>query len=58
MMQRTVYNYRSCRDDRATTQRIRETAETRIRYGYQRIHMLLRRESWLVNHKNTPYLLL
>lgn len=53
MQSRTVYNYRSCRDDRALTQRIREIAETRIRYGAQRIHILLRREGWLVNHKKT-----
>jgi len=53
MQSRTVYNYRRCRDDRALTQRIREIAETRIRYGVQRIHILLRREGWLVNHKKT-----
>ena len=53
MQSRTVYNYRSCRDDRAITRRIRELAVTRIRYGCQRIHILLRREGWLVNHKKT-----
>lgn len=53
MQSRTVYNYRSCRNDRALTQRIREIAETRLRYGVQRIHILLRREGWLVNHKKT-----
>lgn len=31
--------------------RIREIAESRPRFGYQRIHVLLRREGWLVNHK-------
>jgi len=51
MQSRTVYNYRSHRDDRAITHRIREIAETRIRYGYERIHILLRREGWLVNRK-------
>lgn len=53
MQSRTVYLYRSCRDDRALTHRIREIAETRIRYGCPRIHILLRREGWLVNHKKT-----
>ncbi|POE23012.1 hypothetical protein BV923_07125 [Pectobacterium odoriferum] len=53
MQSRTVYHYRSCRDDRAITQRIREIAETRVRYGVQRIHTLLRREGWLINHKKT-----
>lgn len=51
MQSRTVYNYHSCRDDRALTQRIWEIAEILIRYGVQRIHILLRREGWLVNHK-------
>ncbi len=32
-------------------QRIREIAETRVRYGYRRIHVLLRREGWEVNAK-------
>jgi putative transposase len=31
--------------------RIKEIAETRVRYGYWRIHVLLRREGWLVNAK-------
>jgi Transposase IS116/IS110/IS902 family/HTH-like domain/Integrase core domain len=28
-----------------------EIAATRVRYGYRRIHVLLRREGWRVNHK-------
>ena len=31
--------------------RINEIAQTRVRYGYKRIHVLLRREGWSVNHK-------
>lgn len=31
--------------------RIREIARTRVRYGYKRIHTLLRREGMIVNHK-------
>ena len=31
--------------------RIREIAVTRVRYGYKRIHVLLVREGWKVNHK-------
>ena len=31
--------------------RIREIAETRVRYGYRRVHVLLRREGWPVNAK-------
>jgi hypothetical protein len=30
--------------------RIREIAEVRISHGYRRIHVLLRREGWRVNH--------
>lgn len=31
--------------------RIKEIAAARVRYGYPRIHVLLRREGWLVNRK-------
>jgi putative transposase len=31
--------------------RIREIAATRVRYGYKRIHILLEREGWEINHK-------
>ena len=31
--------------------RINEIAKVRVRYGYKRIRVLLRREDWLVNHK-------
>ena len=51
-MSRTSYYYRSIRiDDVALRKRIREITETRVRYGYQRIHVLLRREGWPINHK-------
>ena len=47
-------SYRYCskwRDDRALRMRIREIAGIRVRCGYKRIHILLRREGWRVNHK-------
>jgi putative transposase len=48
----SVYYYRSRRDpDTALRARIKEIAATRVRYGYQRIHIFLRREGWHVNHK-------
>jgi putative transposase len=51
---RTSHRYRSHRkDDRALRMRIVEIAETRVRYGYRRIQVLLRREGWRVNHKRT-----
>jgi putative transposase len=31
--------------------RIREIAAVRIRYGYPRTHVLLRRKGWAVNRK-------
>lgn len=52
MTQRSSYHYRPRGDDQAELrQRIREIAEIRVRYGYRRIHVLLRREGWQVNAK-------
>lgn len=49
---RSSYYYTSrAGDDRVLRQRIRDIAEVRVRYGYLRIHVLLRREGWHVNHK-------
>ncbi len=49
---RTSYYYKSIKvDDPALRQRIREIAEMRVRYGYQRIYVLVRREGWPVSHK-------
>lgn len=51
-MSRSSYYYKPTRkDDSALRLRIRDIAETRIRYGCQRIYILLRREGWYVNHK-------
>ena len=33
--------------------RLKELAAARVRYGYRRLHVLLRREGWPVNHKRT-----
>ena len=49
---RSTYHYQSIRPDQAMLRkRIREIAETRARYGYRRVHILLRREGWPVNIK-------
>jgi putative transposase len=49
---RATYHYRSRRAGQAQlAERIKEIAATRVRYGYRRIHVLLRREGWLVNPK-------
>ena len=31
--------------------RLKEQAESRVRYGYRRLHVLLQREGWYVNRK-------
>ena len=50
--ERSSYHYKSRRGDQADLkQRIKEIAETRVRYGYRRIHVLLCREGWRVNVK-------
>jgi putative transposase len=52
MISRSLYHYRSRRSDQAPlVTRIKEIAAARVRYGYQRVHVLLRREGWVVNHK-------
>jgi putative transposase len=49
---RSLFRYQSQADDQAfLRKRIREIAAVRVRYGYLRIHVLLRREGWHVNHK-------
>ena len=51
-VERSTYHYRSRRAGQADLiERIKEIAETRVRYGYRRIHVLLRREGWEVNPK-------
>ena len=50
---RSSHRYRSIRDDQAFLRhRIREIASTRIRYGYRRIYVSLRREGLIVNHRS------
>jgi putative transposase len=49
---RSVYDYKSRKDEQAALRmRIKEIAQVRVSYGYRRIHVLLLRESWKVNHK-------
>jgi putative transposase len=48
----SLYHYKSQRGEQAELKtRIKEIAQTRVRYGYRRVHVLLRREGWLVNPK-------
>ncbi|MEM9263157.1 MAG: IS3 family transposase, partial [Pseudomonadota bacterium] len=51
-LQKSTYFYKARRPSQAALRkRIREIAETRVRYGYRRIHVLLTREGWSVNAK-------
>jgi putative transposase len=49
---RTSIRYRSTRpDDTAVRMRLRELAAIRRRFGYRRLHILLKREGIIMNHK-------
>lgn len=51
-IRRSVHRYKSIRGDQAfLVKRVKEIASIRVRYGYRRIHTLLQREGWSVNHK-------
>src|SRR5690606_22156161 len=51
---RSLYRYRSRRAPcEALRERIIELAAEKRRYGYRRIHVLLRREGWEINWKKT-----
>ena len=42
---RSSYRYRNVADDQTALRvRLRDLAATRVRYGYRRLHVLLRRE--------------
>ena len=46
------YHYSSRRCDQAVLcKEIKDIASTHVRYGYRRIHVLLQRKGWNVNHK-------
>ena len=50
----STYHYRSRRPGQALLEsRIKEICQTRVRYGYRRVHVLLRREGWPINQKKT-----
>jgi len=49
---RSLYVYKSKRGEQADLKhRIKEICETRVRYGYRRVHILLQRDGWPVNPK-------
>ena len=51
-LSRVVYLYRSVvRSDTALIMRMKEITQTRVHYGYRRVHVMLRREGFKDNHK-------
>lgn len=51
---RSLYRYESTRPrDEELSKRLTELAGQKRRYGYRRLHVLLCREGWLINHKRT-----
>ena len=50
------HHYKSRRTHQAAVERrIREICETLVRYGYRRVHVLLRREGWIINRCPTGH---
>jgi len=51
-MQRSSYYYRSRSDPQTELcVRLKDLAGTRARYGYRRLHVLLKREGWQINQR-------
>jgi putative transposase len=56
-LNRSTYYYQSnAKDDSALKIRLRDLAESRRRFGCRRLHVLLCREGWRVNHKRVERL--
>ena len=50
----STYHYKSRRAGQADIEmRIRDICQTRVRYGYRRVHVLLRREGWTHGQNKT-----
>ena len=52
----TFYYYARRTDQAAVAKRSRETCETRVRYGYRRVHVLLDCEGWGINVKKVYHI--
>ena len=49
---RASHRYQSVKDERADLRiKLKDLAASRVHYGYRRLHILLQREGWQVNHK-------
>jgi hypothetical protein len=54
LLDTSTYHYKSRRPGQAgLEQRIKEICQTRVRYGYRRVHVLLRREGWSLGQNKT-----
>ena len=54
MVDTSTYHYKPHRPGQADLEkRIKVIAETRMRYGYRRVHVVLQREGWMINIKRT-----
>ncbi len=54
-LHRSVFYYRSVKNPRLELRgRMRELARARVRYGYRRLHVLLKREGWSLG-RNLAY---
>jgi HTH-like domain len=52
VINRSTMTYRSRRDPRdALRRRLHQLAASRVRFGYRRLTVLLRRQGWIVNAK-------
>jgi hypothetical protein len=52
-MDTSTCHYKCRREQAGIEARIREFCVKRVRYGYRRVHVLLRREGWEINVKRT-----
>ena len=53
---RTSMRYRKKKDDSAVSERLKELAQEKRRYGCRRLHILLKKEGLVINHKKTERL--
>ena len=54
LLDTSTYHYKSRRPGQAPLeQRIRDICQTRVRYGYRRVHVLLRRQDWCHGQNKT-----
>ena len=54
---RSTHHYKSRRPDQAgLAARIKAICETRVRCGYRRVQVLLRREDWVINQNKARWI--